>query len=100
MVTFFIYLCVQPAQQHGRRIPPDSLDMALFIRMSRVSAFLPEVTQHIHSLRASGVMSAHSASTLGVAVIAFLKSVGSVCIVPLKFIFVVMCLININYYFK
>ncbi len=94
MSVFLFYLCVQPAQQHGRRIPPDILDIALFMRMARVSDFLPEVTQHIHSLRASGVMSVHSASTFGVLVMDFLKSAGSVCIVPLKFTFVVISLIN------
>jgi len=36
------------------------LDMAFSIRICRVSAFLPLVTQQIHSLRAKGVMSSQS----------------------------------------
>jgi hypothetical protein len=63
-------------------MPPVSFEIPFFIRMSLVSAFLPEVTQHIHSLRASGVISSHTASALGEAAKAFLKSAGNLCIVP------------------
>jgi hypothetical protein len=72
------YLCVHPAQQQGRRIPPRILDSALSMRTALVSCFLLEVTQHIHSLRASGVMSSHTAFTVGSAVMALRKSAGSV----------------------
>lgn len=74
---FFIYRCVQPAQQQGLRIPPDIFDIALVIRILRVSASFPDVTQQIHSLRASGVISCQSASTFDDAEIACLKSAGS-----------------------
>lgn len=51
------------------------------MRMLRVSSFLPEMTQQIHSLRASGVMSFHTTSDLGLAASAARKSGGSVCTV-------------------
>ena len=73
---------VQPAQQQGLRIPPLSFESAFLMRIPLVSAFLPEITQQIHSLRASGVMSSHTARALGVAVIAFRRSAGIVCTVP------------------
>ncbi len=58
--------CIHPAQQQGRRMPPFIFESAFSIRISRVSAFLPLVTQQIHSLRASGVMSSHKARTFDV----------------------------------
>ena len=48
----------------------------------RVSGFLTEVVQQIHSLRASGVMSFHAAVATLEAARAFCKSVGSLCTVP------------------
>src|SRR3989344_1970534 len=42
-----LYRWVQPAQQHGLRIPLFSFERVFFIRILRVSAFLPEVTQQI-----------------------------------------------------
>lgn len=50
--------------------------------MLRVSAFLPEVTQQIHSLRARGVMSCQWASTFGEDTTAVRKSLGTLCTVP------------------
>lgn len=72
-------LCGQPIQQQGRRIPPRILDTALAIRTPRVFSCLPDITQHTHSLRASGVILSHNACTLGTAVMAFRRSVGNVC---------------------
>lgn len=60
-------------------MPPDNLDIPFLMRVTRVSASLPEMTQQIHSLRAKGVMSFHTASALGDAAIAFLKSAGRAC---------------------
>ncbi len=71
------YRWSHPAQQQGRRIPPLSFEIALVIRMPRVSAFLPEVIQQIHSLRAKGVMSFHNPNTDGLAVRTFRISGGS-----------------------
>ncbi len=51
------------------------------MRMLLVSTFFPEVTQQIHSLRASGVISSHTARALGIEATAFRKSAGSLCIV-------------------
>ena len=76
------YRCAQPAQQQGRRMPLFIFDIALVILIPLVSALAPEVTQQIHSLRASGVMSAHSARTLGFEVILLRKSAGRAWTVP------------------
>ncbi len=46
-------------------MPPLSFESAFSILIPLVSDFLPEVTQQIHSFRASGVISCHSASALG-----------------------------------
>lgn len=46
------------------------------MRRLRVSSFLAEVTQHIHSLRASGVMLAHTSVTIASDSIALRKSGG------------------------
>ncbi len=52
------------------------------MRIILVSAFLPDVTQQIHSLRASGVISSHTARAAGADIRALRKSSGIVCIVP------------------
>lgn len=52
------------------------------MRRRRVSLRLAEVTQHIHSLRASGVMPAHASFTIGSDSIACRKSAGRPCTVP------------------
>lgn len=90
--VFFIYRCVHPAQQHGRRIPPDIFEIAFSIRIVRVSANFPDVTQQIHSLRASGVISCQSASTFDDTEIACLKSAGNLWMVPDEIVFVVILL--------
>ena len=71
--------CPQPAQQQGRRMPPFSFESAFSMRIPLVSAFLPEMTQQIHSLRASGVRSSHTVRAFGSEVKAFLKSSGTLC---------------------
>ena len=57
-------------------MPPLIFERPFSMRMSRVSAFLPAVTQQIHSLRASGVISFQSRFTRGSAAIALRKSGG------------------------
>ena len=52
------------------------------MRRPLVSALLADVTQHIHSLRASGVMLAHTSATIASDWIALRKSGGIVCTVP------------------
>ncbi len=69
----------QPIQQQGRRMPPFILETALAMRIPRVSAFLPDVTQHTHSLRASGEMSSQSCCTFGIAASACFRSCGVLC---------------------
>jgi hypothetical protein len=73
---------MQPTQQQGRRMPDPSFDNAFLILISLVSAFLPDMTQHIHSLRASGVTSPHTANALGEEIMAFRKSAGIPCTTP------------------
>jgi hypothetical protein len=73
---------MHPAQQHGLRIPLCILDLPTKMRFSLVSCFLADVTQQIHSLRASGVISCHIASMVLSADIASRKSSGSLCSVP------------------
>lgn len=52
------------------------------MRRARVSSFLADVTQQIHSLRASGVMLVHTPATTASASIALRKSGGILCTVP------------------
>jgi hypothetical protein len=73
---------IQPSQQHGRRIPSLSSLTVLLICSFRVSSFLTNVTQHIHSLRARGVRSSHIASAALSDVRAFRKSAGILCTTP------------------
>lgn len=49
------------------------------MRIPRVSARFPEMTQQIHSLLARGVMSFHTASAFGVDARALRKSEGKLC---------------------
>ena len=48
--------CGHPGQQHGLLIPLRILSIPTLMRRDLVSAFLGEITQQIHSFRASGVM--------------------------------------------
>src|SRR5580704_12922866 len=56
----------------------------------RVSGFLTEITQQIHSLRASGVISSHFARAAGSAMRTFRKSAGTLCTAPAEIPFLVM----------
>jgi len=55
-----------------------------------VSGFLTEITQQIHSFRASGVISSHFARATGSEVRTFLKSAGTLCTAPGEIAFLVM----------
>ena len=74
--------CGHPGQQHGLRMPPRSLSIPTSMRRFRVSSFLADVTQQIHSFRASGVISAHKLFAAALDAMAFRKSAGSLCTVP------------------
>jgi len=74
--------CGHPGQQHGRRMPPRSLSMPTSMRRFLVAAFLAEVTQQIHSFRASGVISAQRRLATAFDSMALRKSAGSSWIVP------------------
>jgi hypothetical protein len=69
--------------------------------MLLVSSFFPDVTRHIHSLRASGVISFHMAFAFGTELMASRKSAGILCTAPfpddLDFIFFIYCLNEENY---
>lgn len=67
------------------------------MRIFLVSDFLPEITQQIHSLRASGVMSPHMRRAFGVTSSAIRKSLGMVCTTPsaIFVLFIVIILPNV-----
>ena len=58
-----------------------------------VSGFLTEITQQIHSLRASGVISSHFARATESETRTFRKSAGTVCTAPDEINFLVIDLI-------
>jgi hypothetical protein len=80
----------QPGQQQGRRIPSLSSVRTRSMCCLRVSGFLTEITQHIHSLRASGVISSHFASAAESEMRTVRKSAGTSCTAPGEIVFLVM----------
>src|SRR3989344_8461966 len=70
--------------------------MPFLMRIFRVCAFLPDVIQQIHSLRASVVMSSHTARAAGAEIRAFRKSSGIVCTTPPASFFPVITVILSN----
>jgi hypothetical protein len=62
-----------------------------------VSGFLTEITQQIHSLRASGVMSFHFAQATGSEMRTFRKSGGTLCTAPGEIAFLLMDFILLRY---
>ena len=74
--------CGQPGQQHGLRIPLRILSRPTSMRRFLVSSFLAEVTQQIHSFRASGVMATQRLFTAASDSMALRKSGGSLWTVP------------------
>ncbi len=80
---------VQPSQQHGRRIPSFSSLTTLLTWSFLVSSLFTKVTQQIHSLRASGVRSSHSASAFASELKAFRISGVSLCAVPPEIFFII-----------
>jgi hypothetical protein len=60
-----------------------------------VSGFLTEITQQIHSLRASGVISSHFARAARSEMRTFRKSAGKLCTAPAEIAFLVMDFIYI-----
>ena len=69
--------CGQPGQQQGLRMPPRILSRPTWMRRFLVSSFLADVTQQIHSFRASGVMATQSFFAAASDSIALRKSAGS-----------------------
>ena len=63
-------------------LPSISSEHTLRTWSFRVSEFLTEMIQQIHSLRASGLMSFHAASAFEDVTSAFLTSAGKACTVP------------------
>ena len=58
----------------------------------RVSGLFTEITQQIHSLRASGVMSSHFAHAAGSEMRTSRKSAGILCTGPAEIVFLAMVL--------
>lgn len=75
-------------------MPLLSFEMDLAMRIFLVSAFFPEVTQQIHSLRASGVMSSHATRAVGAEAMALRKSVGSLCTLSVEVPFFIIKLVR------
>ena len=81
---------IQPNQQQGRRIPSLSSLIVLLTCSCLVSSFLTKVTQHIHSLRASGVSPSQMPSAALSAERAFRKSAGNSCTTPAEIVLVIL----------
>src|SRR5262245_44091549 len=73
---------MQPIQQQGRRLPPLRSARTLSTCWLLVSGVCTEITQQIHSLRASGVRLSHAASASESDVKALRKSAGTLCTTP------------------
>ena len=78
---------MHPGQQQGRRFPSLRLEQPHSIRRVLVSAFLADSIQHIHSLRASGVISSHAVNACASDISASFKSAGTLCTAPLEIFF-------------
>ena len=85
--------CGQPGQQHGRRFPASRSLTERWIRRLRVVSCLAEMTQQIHSFRASGVRSCQAARAAAPELRAARISPGSLCTGPgLVSFFTIVCL--------
>ena len=80
----------QPGQQQGRRIPSLSSVRTRSTCCLLVSGLLTEMTQQIHSLRASGVIFSHFARAAGSEMRTFRKSAGTACTAPRETALLVM----------
>jgi hypothetical protein len=74
--------CGQPGQQHGLRMPSRILSRPTSMRHFRVSSFLADVTQQIHSFRASGVIVPQRFFAAASDSMALRKSAGSLWTMP------------------
>lgn len=81
---------VQPGQQQGRRFPSVSPLRVLSIRRLLVSSVLADSIQHVHSLRASGVISSHASRAAGSEAKIFRKSAGNPCTTPPDIAFLII----------
>ena len=81
--------CGQPIQQQGRRMPSFSSEIVRCTWFCRVAVVFTLMVQHIHSLRARGVISSQAANALGLAASDFRKSAGNLCAVPSGIILVI-----------
>ena len=77
-----IYRWGQPGQQQGLRIPSFNSEHILSTCCLLVSGFFTEMTQQIHSLRASGVMSSHLARASRSEARALRRSAGTLWTTP------------------
>lgn len=65
------------SKQHARRLPDASMSQAVAMRLTRVTAFLPDVIQWIQSRRATAVRLFHTAFASGAAASALRTSAGT-----------------------
>jgi hypothetical protein len=72
----------------GQRIPSLSSVRTRSTCCLLVSGFLTEITQQIHSLRASGVISSHFSPAAASEMRTFRKSAGTLCAAPAELAFV------------
>jgi hypothetical protein len=82
--------CGQPGQQQGRRIPSLSSLRTRSMCCLLVSGLLTEITQQIHSFRASGVISSHFSCATGSEIRTLRKSAGTACTTPGEIAFLAM----------
>ncbi len=68
---------MHPAQQHGRRFPEARFSDMIRILRFLVSDFLADSIQHNHLLRASGVISSHTAIAAGFEISMFRTSLDT-----------------------
>ncbi len=87
-----------PTQQHGRRIPSLSSGHTRSICSRRVSDFLTEMVQQIHSLRAMDVILSNAAKALSSAARTFCKSAGRSCTTPPEIFLFIFILYQIRCY--
>ena len=89
--------CIQPYQQHGRRMPSLSSVRTRSTCCLLVAGFFTEIAQQIHSLRARGVSSSHEALASASAARVFRKSSGNSWTTPPEMSLLVL-VIRLSYY--
>ncbi len=90
LMLFSLVPVRHPGQQQGRRFPALRSALTREMRRCLVSGFLASSTQHIHSLRAMGVMASQSTSTELSPARTCRRSSGTSCTTPAEMVFRIM----------